>query len=338
MESLTQNIGDMLAASAGAEDLPTEPDGEQPTSPEPAAEPETVTDDDEVLSQTDPEPEPDPDAALLAESLTETPEEPKEPSNEETPEWLQKRINKAVRKQKEAEEEAAALREELEKAKAAQPEQKAPSPADPKNPFDRLRSTQDVDQEMQVAKARVEFVEELEELLIDDPAAVAERLKEQGVKTLGGDEDFSETEMAKFLKRVKREENKALTDFLPKRKADLQKASETTEFAKSVYSYIGNPESKWSAIHEDIARLPWLANVPEKDLFIARYLRGYQAELQAKGKQPVTKAKRVPASPAKPKAAAPQQAPPDELQKHRDRLKKDPSQKSLQGMIAAQLG
>lgn len=325
--ALEQNIGKLLEAASSealaAQDPGETPETEQPEQPDPEV-PETQEDEAPVENQ-----------ELIEESLTEAPDpepdpEP-EPEDGDTPEWFQKKIDKLTRFRREAEEEAKELKARLQKLEEAG-EQPAQQPTE--TGASSLKTVAEVEQAAKLAQQRIDFVEAQEELLLDDPAQVARNLREAGVNLTDadGDEDYSETTMAKFLKRVKRTESAALNKDLPARKASIEKAALTREFAVKRYPYIGNPDSKWNAVHQDIANLPWLANVPEKDLFIARYLRGFQAELAGATKKP---AKAVPSSAAKPKPKP--QPSTDPLKEHRDRVAEEKTQQALSGFVSGLL-
>lgn len=249
----------------------------------------------------DPEAENELDPGFLEEDLVGEPEDQEPEAGR--PDKIQKRIDKLTAQKKEAQERAEELEEQLAEAQRRledRPEtQGLPPQLNSENPFAAVSDIRELEKQKQLAAAQIEFADDMEDTLSTDPGRVEAALRAENVqlKDEFGEEDFSEERMAKFLKQVRRNADRAERKWLPAQEQFIAKARAAEEYAKQKYPWIGNPNSK-AAQYMDrlLAEFPPLQNLPEKKLFMARYITGMQAELKAKQQtqpaKPVTTAAR----------------------------------------------
>ena len=157
----------MLAESFEAEEQEgseeTSPSGDAVEEAEPVEEStEEAGDTEHVLSQEESETESDAEA------------EPAEP------EWLQHRIDRFTRKLRLAEEERDELEREVQSLKS-QVEQVPAAVQQNGNPVAHIRSERELNDIASLAERRLEFAEEMEDRLLDNPEAVEKTLRQQGV-------------------------------------------------------------------------------------------------------------------------------------------------------------
>jgi hypothetical protein len=157
----------MLAESFEAEEQEgseeTSPSGDAVEEAEPVEEStEEAGDTEHVLSQEESETESDAEA------------EPAEP------EWLQHRIDRFTRKLRLAEEERDELEREVQSLKS-QVEQVPAAVQQNGNPVAHIRNERELNDIASLAERRLEFAEEMEDRLLDNPEAVEKTLRQQGV-------------------------------------------------------------------------------------------------------------------------------------------------------------
>ena len=160
---------------------PEEQEGSEETSPsgdaveeaEPVEEStEEAGDTEHVLSQEESE----------TESEVEAEPEQAEPQSgeQEEPEWLQRRIDRFTRKLRLAEEERDELEREVQSLKS-QVEQAPAAIQQDGNPVAHIRNERELNDIASLAERRLEFAEEMEDRLLDNPEAVEKTLRQQGV-------------------------------------------------------------------------------------------------------------------------------------------------------------
>ena len=157
----------MLAESFEAEEQEgseeTSPSGDAVEEAEPVEEStEEAGDTEHVLSQEESETESDAEA------------EPAEP------EWLQHRIDRFTRKLRLAEEERDELEREVQSLKS-QVEQVPAAVQQNGHPVAHIRNERELNDIASLAERRLEFAEEMEDRLLDNPEAVEKTLRQQGV-------------------------------------------------------------------------------------------------------------------------------------------------------------
>ena len=141
----------------------TSPSGDAVEEAEPVEEStEDAGDTEHVLSQEESETESDAEA------------EPAEP------EWLQHRIDRFTRKLRLAEEERDELEREVQSLKS-QVEQVPAAVQQNGNPVAHIRNERELNDIASLAERRLEFAEEMEDRLLDNPEAVEKTLRQQGV-------------------------------------------------------------------------------------------------------------------------------------------------------------
>ena len=150
----------------------TSPSGDAVEEAEPVEEStEEAGDTEHVLSQEESE----------TESEVEAEPEQAEPEGEqEEPEWLQRRIDRFTRKLRLAEEERDELEKEVQSLKS-QVEQVPAAVQQNGNPVAHIRSERELNDIASLAERRLEFAEEMEDRLLDNPEAVEKTLRQQGV-------------------------------------------------------------------------------------------------------------------------------------------------------------
>jgi hypothetical protein len=159
----------MLAESIGTEEQDrseeTSPSGDAVEEAEPVEEStEEAGDTEHVLSQEESETESDAEA---------------EPDQQE-PKWLQRRIDRFTRKLLLAEEERDELEKEVQSLRS-QVEQVPAAVQQNGNPVAHIRNERELNDIASLAERRLEFAEEMEDRLLDNPEAVEKILRQQGV-------------------------------------------------------------------------------------------------------------------------------------------------------------
>ena len=159
---------------------PEEQEGSEETSPsgdaveeaEPVEEStEEAGDTEHVLSQEESE----------TESEVEAEPEQAEPEGEQKePEWLQRRIDRFTRKLRLAEEERDELEKEVQSLKS-QVEQVPAAVQQNGNPVAHIKNERKLNKVAELAERRLQFAEDMEDALLDNPERVEKVLRQQGV-------------------------------------------------------------------------------------------------------------------------------------------------------------
>jgi len=303
-------LDQLLVQGLGGEDGSELPSSEEEAEPEVTdqEEPSETEEEDQVLSQDD---EVDGNA----------------------PDWYQKRIDRFTRKLRTAEEERDDLADKVEELQA---KAKAPHPVQPgANPLGNINSNKELDDLVTLEEARLDFVEDQKDLLMDDGLyQVIENLKGQGLQL---DDDVSENDIRKEIRNIERNSSKNLSRNIPRRKTELQHKEQFDAQAEQIYPWLADDKSAEMEIFGEVVKSsPALASVPTSRLEIARYVTGVMIE-QQRGKVKATakaKPKKQPISPGKPKAApAAADDAASTYETSKERLFTDPSKDSLDSML-----
>ena len=149
----------------------TSPSGDAVEEAEPVEEStEEAGDTEHVLSQEESETESEAEAG---------PEQAEPEGEQEEPEWLQRRIDRFTRKLRLAEEERDELEKEVQSLKS-QVEQVPAAVQQNGNPVAHIRNERELNDIASLAERRLEFAEEMEDRLLDNPEAVEKTLRQQG--------------------------------------------------------------------------------------------------------------------------------------------------------------
>jgi hypothetical protein len=143
----------------------------------------------------------------------------------------------------------------------------------------------------------------MEDALLDNPERVEKVLRQQGVELADddGDEDFSSSRMTRFIRTIRRDSTTKLNRWVPARQAELSQAKEFNAQAEKLYPWLKNEDSKEMQIFQQVlAASPQAAYAPNHKLELARYVRGYMAELGGTKK---VLPKKVAPEPGKPTSA-----------------------------------
>ena len=224
--------------------------------------------------------------------------------DQDQPEWLQRRIDRFTRKLRLAEEERDELEKEVQSLRS-QVEQVPAAVQQNGNPVAHIRSERELNDVASLAERRLEFAEEMEDRLLDNPEAVEKILRQQNVELTDndGDEDFSSTRMTRFIRQIRRDSTNKLNRWVPTRQAELRQAKEFNAQAEKLYPWLKNEDSKEMQLFQQVlAASPQAAYAPNYKLELARYVRGYMAEVNGQTKSKVAP-KKVSPEPGTPKAA-----------------------------------
>ena len=258
---------------------------------------EEAGDTEHVLSQEESETESEVEAA---------PEQSEpQPGEQEEPEWLQRRIDRFTRKLRLAEEERDELEHEVQSLKS-QVEQVPAAVQQNGNPVAHIRNERELNDIASLAERRLEFAEEMEDRLLDNPEAVEKILRQQGVELTDndGDEDFGSARMTRFIRQIRRDSTNKLNRWVPARQTELRQAKEFNAQAEKLYPWLkpGKEDSKEMQLFQQVlAASPQAAYAPNHKLELARYVRGYMAELGDQTKKVTPK--KVAPEPGKPTSA-----------------------------------
>lgn len=254
-EALAQRLGIPAALRTGFSQ--EEPTSQAETQTEEQAETETST---EETAETETEQEELKPTAETEEAETEEEEESIEGKQ---PEWYQKRINRLTRQRRTAEEKAIAAEEKAEQLAAQlqsiQPVTVQPSLQEP---------LVDVQTEAQLAQT-----EKTWEIVRNQ----AEDNPDGWVANPGtAQEEVITPEQAKFWRRYA---NDLLTKAIPRKRAELAALpairAEAEKILPDLYK-VGSADN--NAMRTALLQFPQLAGHPGRDVFIARYLKGWKVE------------------------------------------------------------
>lgn len=237
-------------------------------------------------------------------------EESEEESDEEAetgekPEWFQRRIDRFTKKLRLAEEERDELEEKVQdlSSKLEQNSQQLTnSPV--QNPLGNLKTEKELRSTVTLSERRLQFAEDMEDLLLENAEEVENVLRKQGVelKDSDGDEDFSLEKMTRFVREIRRDSERKLNKWIPQRSAELKQSVELNAQAEKLYPWLNKADSQeMKLFNQVLSASPQAAMAPNYKLELARYVRGYMAELGEQGKKITPK--RVVAEPGRPTSA-----------------------------------
>ena len=236
------------------------------------------------------------------ESETESDEEA-EPA--EQPEWFQRRIDRFTKKLRLAEEERDALEgrgQELGSKLEQNSQQVTNSPV--QNPLGNLKTDKELNAPVGLSERRLQFAEDMEDLLLEDAEQVEDVLRKLGVelKDSDGDEDFSLEKMTRFVREIRRDSERKLNKWIPQRSAEIKQAVELNAQAEKLYPWLNKEDSQeMKLFNQVLSASPQAALAPNHKLELARYVRGYMAEMGEQGKRITPK--RVATEPGRPTSA-----------------------------------
>ena len=266
---------------------------------------------------------------VLSQEESETESEPAEP------EWLQRRIDRFTRKLRLAEEERDELEKEVTQLRS-QVDQVPAAVQQNGNPVAHIKNESELNKVAELAERRLRFAEDMEDALLDNPERVEKVLRQQGVELADddGDEDFSSARMTRFIRQIRRDSTTKLNRWVPARQAELSQAKEFNAQAEKLYPWLKNEDSKEMQIFQQVlAASPQAAYAPNHKLELARYVRGYMAELNGQTKSKVTP-KKVSPEPGTPKAApAPKDAKVARYEESKGRLASTRDQRGLTDFV-----
>ena len=229
-----------------------------------------------------------------------------EPEGEQgEPEWFQRRIDRFTKKLRLAEEERDELEgrvQDLSSKLEQNNQQLTNSPV--QNPLGNLKTDKELQDTAGLSERRLEFAENMEDLLLEDADQVENVLREQGVelKDEDGDEDFSLERMTRFVREIRRDSERKLNKWIPERGAEIKQAKEFNAQAEKLYPWLNKEDSQeMKLFNQVLSASPQAALAPNYKLELARYVRGYMAELGEQGKKITTK--KVIAEPGRPTSA-----------------------------------
>jgi len=255
---------------------------------------EEVGDTEHVLSQEESETESEAEAE---------PEQAEPEGEQDEPEWLQRRIDRFTRKLRLAEEERDELEKEVTQLRS-QVDQVPAAVHQNGNPVAHIKKESELNKVAELAERRLQFAEDMEDALLDNPERVEKVLRQQGVELADddGDEDFSSSRMTRFIRTIRRDSTTKLNRWVPARQAELSQAKEFNAQAEKLYPWLKNEDSKEMQIFQQVlAASPQAAYAPNHKLELARYVRGYMAELGDQTKKVAPK--KVAPEPGKPTSA-----------------------------------
>ena len=223
----------------------------------------------------------------------------------EQPEWFQRRIDRFTKKLRLAEEERDELEgrvQDLSSKLEQNSQQLTNSPV--QNPLGTLKTDKELQDTVGLSERRLEFAENMEDLLLEDAEQVENVLRKQGVelKDSDGEEDFSLEKMTRFVREIRRDSERKLNKWIPQRSAEIKQSVEFNAQAEKLYPWLNKADSQeMKLFNQVLSASPQAAMAPNYKLELARYVRGYMAELGEQGKKITPK--RVVAEPGRPTSA-----------------------------------
>jgi predicted RNase H-like nuclease (RuvC/YqgF family) len=155
----------------------TSPSGDAVEEAEPVEEStEEAGDTEHVLSQEESETESDAEAE---------PEQAEPEGEQDEPEWLQRRIDRFTRKLRLAEEERDELEKEVTQLRS-QVDQVPAAVQQNGNPVAHIKKESELNKIAELAERRLQFAEDMEDALLDNPERVEKVLRQQGVELADG--------------------------------------------------------------------------------------------------------------------------------------------------------
>jgi len=205
---------------------------------------------------------------------------------------VQKRIDKLTAKRKQAEEEVANLRKEVDDLKKTMTESRSkgeeaePSVRDANNPFSSLKTKDAVDKEIEQARwLRYKCMESPEGFSM-------------------GESHFGPED----VKRMMVNATKAIEEQLPKQLARIETEERIRPIAEANYPWWKNPSTKEHQLAQQVIKnFPAFKNHPDYMLFVGDYVRGFMAREAAVASAKAKPMSKAPVQPIRP-TVAPMQA------------------------------
>ena len=91
------------------------------------------------------------------------------------------------------------------------------------NPVAHIKKESELNKVAELAERRLQFAEDMEDALLDNPERVEKVLRQQGVELADddGDEDFSSARRTRFIRQIRRDSTTKLNRWVPARQAEL---------------------------------------------------------------------------------------------------------------------
>lgn len=229
---------------------------------------------------------------------------------------IDKRIAKAVAKQKTAEErasEAEAMMEEMSgkleelKERPSLPDDKQ----DSNSPVVKAKSLNELHQEAQRAEQLLDWSDDMLMQLKSDPDGVTEELKKQKVdlRDSYGEEDYSSERVDLFLSKLRRNADRTLRREVPERKGYLEAKEASDARAKEIFPWMEDEGSQLYKDAQDVMNtLPEIQRLPHHKTAAGVFALGLEQLRQIESEQKSNRTKgAVPPSvqPGAPAAAPP---------------------------------
>lgn len=270
------DLTDIIKARLMGDTAETETPDAENVGETPEVESEGV-EDNEVLSQSEEDTEIASDEEPQADAETQEPETAeREEAVRGLPKGVKKRIDKLAAKRREAEEEAARLRSEVERLKqeVERPAQIQPSAS---NPYARLKTVEEIQREAERAKQIRRWCE----------------MNPEG--GLVKDSQGNETEYtAEEVRQIKVKALDALDEHLPAQYNYVQNAAKAEQVVAKEYPWWKDKSSSERQIAEAFLKhFPEITRFPDYKMVLGDYIRGMKSRESSKGTAP----QRVPSQP-----------------------------------------
>lgn len=202
------------------------------------------------------------------------------------PKGVQKRIDKLTAKRKQAEEEVASLRQEMEALKQAMTEaqqaseQNKNSVTDADNPFSSLKSKAEVDKEIEQARwLRYKCMENPQGFIL-------------------GETEYGSEDVSRMLVNA----TKAIEEHLPRQMARIDTESKIKPIAEAAYPWWKSPQSQEYQVAQQILRTaPELKKFPDWQIWIGDAIAGMK--MRESATKPAQAQKKAPVQPVRPTAS-----------------------------------
>ncbi|CAB4139516.1 hypothetical protein UFOVP340_46 [uncultured Caudovirales phage] len=202
------------------------------------------------------------------------------------PKGVQKRIDKLTAKRKQAEEEVASLRQEMEALKQAMTEAQQASATnetsvtDANNPFSTLKSKAEVDKEIEQARwLRYKCMENPQGFIL-------------------GETEYGSEDVSRMLVNA----TKAIEEHLPRQMARIDTESKIKPIAEAAYPWWKSPQSQEYQVAQQILRTaPELKKFPDWQIWIGDAIAGMK--MRESATKPAQAQKKAPVQPVRPTAS-----------------------------------
>jgi hypothetical protein len=231
---------------------------------------------------------------------------------------IDKRIAKAVAKQKTAEERASEAEARLDELSGQLEELKdRPSLANDKqskdSPVTKAKSLEELHHESQRAEQLLDWSDDMLMKLKSDPDGVSEELRKQKVdlRDQHGEEDYSSEQMDIFLSGLRRSADRTLRRDVPERKGYLEAKEVSDARAKEIFPWMEDEGSQLYKDAQDVMNtLPEIERLPHHKTAAGVFALGLEQLRQIESEQKSNRAKS--SEPPSVQPGAPAAAPPVE--------------------------